>query len=184
MSQDQPKNKYVAELRDCCERAALEGSWVCTLNTMHTPVMPATFGCLVTSCSAVTIKAAGCTCSRRLFSEINVSSRQQAGCLACLCLQSSNRLPTHHPHSVECYVDLLFVAGSALQADQAAAPEPSAQQRLAAQLPHQPWPAHPLPVRQAAVRAFSTRVQSGPRSEALRKAGCRAFAPVTWQAGL
>lgn len=29
VSQDQPKNKYVAELRDCCERAALEGSWVC-----------------------------------------------------------------------------------------------------------------------------------------------------------
>ena len=28
VSQDQPKNKYVAELRDCCERAALEGSWV------------------------------------------------------------------------------------------------------------------------------------------------------------
>ena len=31
VSQDQPKNKYVAELRDCCERAALEGSWVCQL---------------------------------------------------------------------------------------------------------------------------------------------------------
>ena len=30
VSQDQPKNKYVAELRDCCERAALEGSWVRT----------------------------------------------------------------------------------------------------------------------------------------------------------
>ena len=36
VSQDQPKNKYVAELRDCCERAALEGSWVCTLRKQMT----------------------------------------------------------------------------------------------------------------------------------------------------
>lgn len=28
ISQDQPKNKYVSDLRDRCERAALEGSWV------------------------------------------------------------------------------------------------------------------------------------------------------------
>ena len=28
ISQDQPKNKAVGELRDMCERAALEGSWV------------------------------------------------------------------------------------------------------------------------------------------------------------
>ena len=50
VSQDQPKNKYVAELRDCCERAALEGSWVhdlpcmpsechcsCRMQSMHDP---------------------------------------------------------------------------------------------------------------------------------------------------
>lgn len=35
VSQDQPKNKYVAELRDCCERAALEGSWVRHLETRN-----------------------------------------------------------------------------------------------------------------------------------------------------
>ena len=28
ISQDRPKNTYVAELRDQCERAALEGYWV------------------------------------------------------------------------------------------------------------------------------------------------------------
>lgn len=28
IAQDQPKNKAVGELRDNCERAALEGSWV------------------------------------------------------------------------------------------------------------------------------------------------------------
>lgn len=28
MSQDQPKNTHIAELRDRCERAALEGYWV------------------------------------------------------------------------------------------------------------------------------------------------------------
>ena len=28
IAQDQPKNKAVVELRDNCERAALEGSWV------------------------------------------------------------------------------------------------------------------------------------------------------------
>ena len=28
IAQDQPKNKAVGELRDMCERAALEGSWV------------------------------------------------------------------------------------------------------------------------------------------------------------
>ena len=28
ISQDQTKNTYVAELRDQCERAALEGYWV------------------------------------------------------------------------------------------------------------------------------------------------------------
>ena len=30
IKQDQPKNLYVAALRDRCERAALEGSWVCS----------------------------------------------------------------------------------------------------------------------------------------------------------
>lgn len=143
VSQDQPKNKYVAELRDCCERAALEGSWVCSLVSMHTPVMPATFGCLFTSCSAV----------------INVSSK--LGVLhVCACRAATGCRPTI-PSSVECYIYCLFVAGSAIQADQAAAPKPSPQQRLAAQLPHQPWPAHPLPVREAAVRASGTNVQSG-----------------------
>ena len=36
IAQDQPKNKAVGELRDNCERAALEGSWVRQLqNLIH-----------------------------------------------------------------------------------------------------------------------------------------------------
>ena len=37
IAQDQPKNKAVGELRDNCERAALEGSWVSTC-TQHANV--------------------------------------------------------------------------------------------------------------------------------------------------
>ncbi len=49
VSQDQPKNKYVAELRDCCERAALEGSWVREL-----PCLPSACQCSSGACRACT----------------------------------------------------------------------------------------------------------------------------------
>ena len=37
IAQDQPKNKAVGELRDMCERAALEGSWVRQQHFMINP---------------------------------------------------------------------------------------------------------------------------------------------------
>lgn len=55
IAQDQPKNKAVGELRDNCERAALEGSWVSVMTFQAQPahasrVLPLL--CLCNTCSA------------------------------------------------------------------------------------------------------------------------------------
>ena len=70
IAQDQPKNKAVGELRDNCERAALEGSWVsirmssaqpahasrpCLVSCQqHTPFQLVAGSCVAWRCATVT----------------------------------------------------------------------------------------------------------------------------------
>ena len=54
ISQDQPKNKYVAELRDRCERAALEGYWVRPL--LHSSGLGCGFACTLMRHTAIALQ--------------------------------------------------------------------------------------------------------------------------------